>query len=185
MKRTRFTAACFAAATIMMSAASCQAFEYTLSVDQIAANPLTAYQTVYLGMPRADFDENFVVLPDWKFIDSSHTCEELAERSTGTGPNDVTEGIRIITADASPTGKVLAFDNYFKTKDKKIAKTIYTRLVATIYSNMENFPQSQRDTAVTWVENDVTIVVSYTGQKDEQGYYTVTIHRYNNRVLNE
>lgn len=185
MKRIRYAVCCLLAAIVMIPAAVSRAFEYTLSVDQIAADPLTAYQTVYLGMPRADFDANFTVLPDWKFLDSSQDCEEIAERSTGSGSSDVTEGIRVVTANASPTGKVLAFDNYFKTKDKKIAKSIYTRLVATIYSNMENFPQSQRDAVVVWVENDVTIVVSYTGRKDAQGYYTVTIHRYNNRVLHE
>lgn len=30
--------------------ASAGAFDYNQSVDEIAANPLTAYQTVYLGM---------------------------------------------------------------------------------------------------------------------------------------
>ncbi len=186
MKRMRYYAAGFLIAAILgLPAVSCRAFDYTLSVDQIAAQPLTAYQTVYLGMPRVDFDANFSILPDWKFLDSAHDCEEIAERSTGSGSQAVTEGIRVITANASPTGKVLAFDNYFKTKDKKIAQSIYTRLVATIYANMENFPQSQQKTAMVWVENDVTIVVSWTPQKDDQGYYTVTIHRYNNRVLQE
>lgn len=185
MKRMQYAAGFLLAAILGLPAVSCRAFDYTLSVDQIAAQPLTAYQTVYLGMPRADFDENFMVLPDWKFLDSSHDCEEVAERSTGNGSQDVTEGIRVITANASPTGKVLAFDNYFKTKDKKIAQSIYTRLVATIYANMDNFPQSRQKTAMVWVENDVTVVVSWTTQKDDQGYYTVTIHRYNNRVLQE
>ncbi len=185
MKRMRYAAGFLIAAILGLPAVSCRAFDYTLSVDQIAAQPLTAYQTVYLGMPRADFDANFRILPDWKFLASTHDCEEMAERSTRSGSQEVTEGIRVITANASPTGKVLAFDNYFKTKDKKIAQSIYTRLVATIYANMENFPQSQQKTAMVWVENDVTIVVSWTPQKDDQGYYTVTIHRYNNRVLQE
>ena len=71
----------------------------------------------------------------------------------------------------------------FKTADKKTAKDIYTRLMATIYSNMENFPQRQSSSSVTWVQNDVTIVVSYTEQKDEDGQYVVLIRRYNNHVL--
>lgn len=34
-------------------------FDYLKSVDEVAENPLTAYNTVYLGMPRADFGGNF------------------------------------------------------------------------------------------------------------------------------
>lgn len=185
MKSLRYAVCGAAAVLTIMSAASGQAFDYKLSVDQIAADPLTAYQTVYLGMPRADFDENFITLPDWKFMETADVHEEVAERSTGSEYSDVTEGIRILSANTAPDGKVLAFDNYFKTKDKKIAQSIYTRLVATIYANMENFPQSQQKTTMVWVENDVTVVVSWMPQKDTQGYYTVTIHRYNNRVLHE
>ncbi len=184
MKSVRYAICCVFAA-IALVPISGLAFDYKLSVDQIAADPLTAYQTVYLGMPRADFDENFIVLPDWKFVDTSDVHEEIAERSTGTGNDDVTEGIRIVSANTAPDGKVLAFDNYFKTKNKRIAKSIYTRLIATIYANMENFPQSQQHMQMTWVQNDVTIVVSYGEQKDAQGYYAVTIHRYNNRELHE
>lgn len=56
--------------------ASAGAFDYNQSVDEIAANPLTAYQTVYLGMPRADFDGNFSVLSDWTFYGSTVSFTE-------------------------------------------------------------------------------------------------------------
>lgn len=169
-----------AAAMPFISQAS---FSYTQSVDEIANNPLVAYQTVYLGMPRSDFDINFSILPDWTFYGNTATTEEWAERSTGDGVNDVTESIKITTANSTKNGRVLAFENSFATKNKTIAKDIYNRLVATIYSNMENFPHRQQGQAVTWVENDVTIVVSYDGKKDEKGLYKVCIRRYNNRVL--
>lgn len=117
--------------------ASAGAFDYNQSVDEIAANPLTAYQTVYLGMPRADFDGNFSVLSDWTFYGSTVSFTEKAERTSVVKNVSVTEGIEIFSADTSAKGRVLAFDNYFKTKDKATAKSIYTRLVATIYSNME------------------------------------------------
>lgn len=184
IKRLRYAVCCVFTALSLVPISGL-AFDYKLSVDQIAADPLTAYQTVYLGMPRADFDENFIGLPDWKFVDCEDIHEERAERSTGNGHDDVTEGIRIVSANTAPDGKVLAFDNYFKTKSKGIAKSIYTRLIATIYANMENFPQSRQRRQMTWVQNDVTIVVSHAEQKDAQGYYTVTIHRYNNRALQE
>ena len=62
--------------------ASAGAFDYNQSVDEIAANPLTAYQTVYLGMPRADFDGNFSVLSDWTFYGSTVSFTEKAERTS-------------------------------------------------------------------------------------------------------
>ncbi|WP_289002267.1 hypothetical protein [uncultured Megasphaera sp.] len=48
---------------------------------------------------------------------------------------------------------------------------------------MEDFPYSQSDDEITWVQNDVTIVTSFNGRKDADGYYTVTLRRYNNHVL--
>ncbi len=161
------------------------AFDYNTSIDEISASPLTAYDTVYLGMPRRDFAANFSVLPDWTYSGSATSYQEQAERTGTFGRVTVTEGIVIFTANPSDTGKVLAFDNYFKTKDKKTAKEMYTRLVATVYSNMENFPVQQRRHAVTWQEGDVTIVVSSTRTADADGFYTVTIRRYNNQVLHE
>lgn len=62
--------------------ASAGAFDYNQSVDEIAESPLTAYQTVYLGMPRADFDANFSILPDWTFYGSSVSFTERAERTS-------------------------------------------------------------------------------------------------------
>ena len=144
------------------------AFDYNQSVDEIAESPLTAYQTVYLGMPRADFDANFSILPDWTFYGSTVSF---------------TEGIEIFSADTSAKGKVLAFDNYFKTTDKATAKSIYSRLVATIYSNMENFPVKQSDKEVEWTQDDVSITVAFDGQKDAKGQYIVYIRRYNNKIL--
>lgn len=64
--------------------ASAGAFDYNQSVDEIAESPLTAYQTVYLGMPRADFDANFSILPDWTFYGSSVSFTERAERTSRT-----------------------------------------------------------------------------------------------------
>lgn len=160
------------------------AFDYNQSVDEIAESPLTAYQTVYLGMPRADFDANFAILPDWKFFGSTVSFTEHAERTSVVNNISVTEGIEIFSADTSAKGRVLAFDNYFKTKDKKTAQSIYTRLVATIYSNMENFPARQTSKEVEWVQNDVSITVAFDGQKDNDGNYIVYIRRYNNKVLN-
>lgn len=186
MKRTYryiLTALTAIVMTLEMGMTAFASFDYNKSVDEIAASPLTAYNTVYLGMPRADFGANFALLPDWKFYGSSISYQERAERSTVKNSIPVTEGIQIFTANPSASGKVLAFDSYFKTADKKTAKDIYTRLMATIYSNMENFPQRQSSSSVTWVQNDVTIAVSYTEQKDEDGQYVVLIRRYNNHVL--
>jgi len=106
--------------------ASAGAFDYNQSVDEIAESPLTAYQTVYLGMPRADFDANFSILPDWTFYGSSVSFTERAERTSVVKNVSVTEGIEIFSADTSAKGKVLAFDNYFKTTDKATAKSIYS-----------------------------------------------------------
>ena len=107
--------------------ASAGAFDYNQSVDEIAESPLTAYQTVYLGMPRADFDANFSILQDWTFYGSSVSFTERAERTSVVKNVSVTEGIEIFSADTSAKGKVLAFDNYFKTTDKATAKSIYSR----------------------------------------------------------
>ena len=60
---------------------------------------------------------------------------------------------------------------------------MYARLSATIYSNMENFPASQSSKEIRWIQNDVTIVTWIDDKKDADGYYTVTIRRYNNQVL--
>lgn len=174
---------CTLAAAVLPVFTTAFAFDYNTSVDEIAADPLTAYQTVYLGMPRADFDGNFSILPDWKFHGSESSYQEWAERKTTSDGVTVIEGIEIFSASPSPVGKVIAFDSYFKTADKNTAKGIYTRLVATVYANMENFPESQQGNTVIWVQNDVTIVVSYDGKKDADGMYIVRIHRYNNHVL--
>ena len=162
--------------------ASAGAFDYNQSVDEIAESPLTAYQTVYLGM-RADFDANFSILPDWTFYGSSVSFTERAERTSVVKNVSVTEGIEIFSADTSAKGKVLAFDNYFKTTDKATAKSIYSRLVATIYSNMENFPVKQTSKEVEWTQDDVSITVAFDGQKDSDGNYIVYIRRYNNKIL--
>ncbi len=155
--------------------ASAGAFDYNQSVDEIAESPLTAYQTVYLGMPRADFDANFSILPDWTFYGSSVSFTERAERTSVVKNVSVTEGIEIFSADTSAKGKVLAFDNYFKTTDKATAKSIY--------SNMENFPVKQTSKEVEWTQDDVSITVAFDGQKDSDGNYIVYIRRYNNKIL--
>ncbi|MCH4178705.1 MAG: hypothetical protein LKF47_02395 [Megasphaera sp.] len=173
------------AAVLGLSACPAAAFDYTLSVDEISGSSLTAYDTVYLGMPRGDFDANFSVLTDWKFYGNTTDTIEKAERSVTDENGTVTEGILIATDTPAADAKVLAFDNYFKTGNRKIAKAIYTRLVATVYSNMESFPASQNGTAVTWIQDDVTIVCYYDGKKDSDGNYIVYIRRYNNHRLNE
>lgn len=174
-----------ALAVVTMTACPVSAFDYNMSVDEISASPLTAYNTVYLGMPRSDFDANFSVLPDWTFYGNTTERGERAERSVTNKNVTVTEGIRIYTEDATANAKVLSFDNYFTTADKGVAKAIYTRLSATVYSMMESFPASQTGTAITWVQDDVTIVCHFDGRKDANGNYTVYIRRYNNHVLNE
>lgn len=172
-----------ALAALVLSASPACAFDYNLSVDEISASPLTAYNTVYLGMPRSDFDANFSVLYDWTFYGNTTEHTEKAERSVTTNGITVTEGISIFTTGADSDAKVLSFDNYFKTTDKRTAKDISTRLVATVYSNMESFPFDQNSTSITWVQDDVTIVCYYDGKKDADGNYTVYIRRYNNDLL--
>lgn len=172
-----------ALAAVVLSASPAGAFDYNLSVDEISASPLTAYNTVYLGMPRSDFDANFSVLSDWTFYGNTMEKTERAERSVTVKGITVTEGVGILTAGTTGDAKVLAFDNYFKTTDKRTAKAISTRLVATVYSNMESFPASQNSTAVTWVQDDVTIVCYYDGKKEADGTYRVYIRRYNNNRL--
>ncbi len=39
--------------------ATAGAFDYNLSIDEISESPLTAYNTIYLGMPKKDFALNF------------------------------------------------------------------------------------------------------------------------------
>lgn len=179
-KRAAATAAISAGMAVQLAGAA--SFDYMKSADEVAENPLTAYSTVYLGMPRADFGANFSVLPDWTYSsDASYT--EKAERTTTNGGITVTEGLTVLAEGSAPNARVLAFDNYFMTKDKNTAKEMYSRLVSTVYANMESFPASQRGEKVTWVQGDVTVVVSFSGTKDKNGLYTVLLRRYNNRVL--
>lgn len=167
------------------SLAGAASFDYMKSVDEVAEDPLTAYSTVYLGMPRADFGRNFSVLPDWTYTGDSSSYEEQAERTTQDGNVTVTEGLSILAASTDPKAKVLAFDNYFITNNKTVARDICKRLASTVYANMENFPIEQTDQKVIWVQNDVTIVVSYDGKKDKDGNYIVHLRRFNNHVLSE
>ena len=51
-------------ATAMCIPAGSMAFDYNLSTDEISEHPLSAYNTVYLGMPKKDFALNFSILPD-------------------------------------------------------------------------------------------------------------------------
>ena len=161
------------------------AFDYDQSVDEISLSPTTAYDTVYLGMPRADFEANFSALPGWTFYGSTTSKLERAERSVTRDGVTVQEGLVILTADTSADSRVLAFDNYFRTADKKTARDIYRRLRASIYSAMDDFPVRQSGRMTTWVRGDVTIVVFSKAEKDKDGMYTVVIRRYNNHVLKE
>lgn len=176
--------------TAVTSALVCQlagaaSFDYLKSVDEVAESPLTAYNTIYLGMPRADFGGNFALLPDWKYTGNTTSYEEKAERTTTNDGVTVTEGIAVLAASPAPNAKVLAFDNYFVTKDKNAAKEMYSRLVSTVYANMGSFPIAQSDKKISWVQNDVTVVVSFDGQKDKDGNYTVLLRRFNNHVLSD
>lgn len=180
MQWKHYAAAAVLALSLVPAAAG--AFDYNMSVDEVSEHPLTAYNTVYLAMPKADFARNFAVLPDWTFYASDGTSEK-AERTTTDGKATIIEGLSITTANGTTQGKTIAFENYFKSNDRKIARKMYDRLAATIYSNMEDFPYSQSDDEITWVQNDVTIVTSFNGRKDADGYYTVTLRRYNNHVL--
>lgn len=171
-------------AAAMYIPAGVLAFDYNLSIDEISEHPLTAYNTVYLGMPKKDFALNFSILPDWTFYGSDGTTEK-AERSVTQDGVTVIEGLSIETADGSPAGRVLAFENYFRTTNRKTARDMYARLSATIYSNMEDFPASQNSKEIRWIQNDVTIVTRLDDKKDGEGYYTVLIRRYNNHVLSE
>lgn len=180
MKWKQSLVAAILAVSLLPSAAA--AFDYNLSIDEISEHPLTAYNTVYLGMPKGDFSLNFSVLPDWTFYASDGPAER-AERSVTTDGITVIEGLSIETSDGTPMGRTLAFTNYFKTKNRKVAKDMYSRLAATIYSNMEDFPASQSGNEIRWIENDITIVTRIDDRKDADGYYRVFIRRYNNRVL--
>ena len=100
-------------AAAMYIPAGALAFDYNLSIDEISEHPLTAYNTVYLGMPKKDFALNFSILPDWTFYGSDGTTEK-AERSVTQDGVTVIEGLSIETADGSPAGRGLAFENYFR-----------------------------------------------------------------------
>lgn len=182
-KRIALTAGLWTILAAGMSGAA--NFDYMKSVDEVAEDPLTAYHTVYLGMPRADFTGNFSILKDWTYTGDGASYQEKAERTTTTGGVTVTEGLSILAASTEPTGKVLAFDNYFLTKDKKTAKDMYSRLVSTVYANMESFPSEQGSSKVVWIHNDITVVVSFTGKTDVNGNYVVLLRRFNNHVLSE
>lgn len=161
------------------------AFDYNQAVDEISLSPTTAYDTVYLGMPRADFDANFSTVPGWTFYGSTTSKLERAERSVTNDGETVQEGIVILTSSAAADSKVLAFDNYFRTTDKKIAKDIYKRLCASMYAAIDDFPAKQSHLMTTWVHGDVTIVVFAKDEKDKDGMYAVVVRRYNNHVLRE
>lgn len=182
-KRMALTAGIWTMIAAGMSGAA--NFDYMKSVDEVAEDPLTAYQTVYLGMPRADFTGNFSILKDWTYTGDGASYQEKAERTTTDGSVTVTEGLAILTASTEPTGKVLAFDNYFLTKDKNTAKAMYSRLVSTVYANMESFPSEQSGDKVVWIHNDITVVVSFTGKTNVKGNYVVLLRRFNNHVLSE
>ena len=77
------------------------------------------------------------------------------------------------------------FENYFKCPNKRMAREMYARLSGTIYASMENFPSYQSDKEIRWIEGDVTIVTYIDERKDDAGYYTVVIRRYNNTVMNQ
>ena len=79
----------------------------------------------------------------------------------------------------------MAFENYFKCPNKRMAREMYARLSGTIYASMENFPSYQSDKEIRWIEGDVTIVTYIDERKDDAGYYTVVIRRYNNTVMNQ
>ena len=134
-------------------------------------------------MPRGDFDLNFSVLPDWTFNGNETDKTESATRTVTQDKVTVTEGISIYSEGVGKKSRVLSFMNYFQTSDKRTAKSIYDRLAATIYSNMEDFPVYQTGKKISWTQNDVTIVVAFSDKKDAGGYYYATIYRYNNAVL--
>ena len=92
-------------AAAMCIPAGSMAFDYNLSIDEISEHPLTAYNTVYLGMPKKDFALNFSILPDWTFYGSDGTTEK-AERSVTQNGITVIEGLSITTADGSPRGNL-------------------------------------------------------------------------------
>jgi len=163
---------------------SCAAFDYNKAVDEIAADPLTSYNTVYLGMPKSDFDLDFSMLPDWSFYKNEMGVNEKAERETKIDGTTLLEGIKITTAIPAGSAKVIAFDCYFKTDSKKIAKEIYDRAVSTVWSGVEDMPVAQASDFVFWKQKDISIVVSYRYEKDEN-QYVITIRRFNNRILNQ
>ncbi|WP_101912073.1 hypothetical protein [Megasphaera vaginalis (ex Bordigoni et al. 2020)] len=169
--------------TIFSGMQSFAAFDYNQSVDEAAIDPLTAYHTLYLGMPRSDFSANFSVLSDWTFYSRPEALTEWAERSTVANDVKVTEGVSVYTETTAAKARVLAFENYFKTDKKKVAQAIYSRIIATIYAGVEDFPESQSGNQMTWVQKDITIVVSFDGKKADDGQYIVRIRRYNNSVL--
>ena len=183
MKRI-FCALAFACC-LVLSPMTASAFDYDQSVDEISLSPTTAYDTVYLGMSRADFDANFSALPGWTFYGNTTSKLERAERSVTRDGVTVQEGLVILTDDTAADSKVLAFDNYFRTADKKTARDIYRRLRASIYAAMDDFPVRQNGRMTTWVRGDVTIVVFAKAEKDKDGMYAVVIRRYNNHVLKE
>ena len=183
MKRI-FCALAFACCLVLGSMTA-SAFDYDQSVDEISLSPTTAYDTVYLGMSRADFDANFSALPGWTFYGNTTSRLERAERSVTRDGVTVQEGLVILTDDTAADSKVLAFDNYFRTADKKTARDIYRRLRASIYAAMDDFPVRQSSRMTTWVRGDVTIVVFAKAEKDKDGMYAVVIRRYNNHVLKE
>lgn len=170
--------------TSLFLPATIGAFDYNKSIDEISESPLTAYNTIYLGMPKKDFAANFSVLPDWTFYGSDGVFEK-AERKGDFDGVTVIEGLDIYTANGAPDGRVIAFENYFKCPDKKMARHMYARLSGTVYSFMENFPAYQSSKEIRWIQGDVTIVTYIDERKDDDGYYTVAIRRYNNTVMNQ
>lgn len=154
------------------------AFDVNQAVDEISMDPLTAY-TVYLGMPKSDFGLNFSVLKDWTYTPGS--TKEKAERSTMINNKTVTEGLDVLSENANKASRIIEFNDYFLTADKGIAKNLYKRTVSTIWMTME-MPLKQSDDDVTWIKNDVTIVVSMRYDKNER-VYRVNVRRFNNRVL--
>jgi hypothetical protein len=170
--------------TLGMLTCSFAAFDCHKAVDEIATDPLTAYSTVYLGMPRGDFDADFSVLPDWVFYKNNNNVNEKVERKGIVNGVNIVEGLAITSVDATATSKVIAFDNYFKTGDKKTAWSIYKRIMSTVWSGMEDMPIAQDNDHVAWKVRDITVVVSIQYNRDES-QYVIIIRRYNNVLLDK
>jgi len=150
-------------------------FDYNQAADEVTMEPMTAY-TVYLAMPKTDFGGNFSILPDWKYYKGQGDSEKAEREYTRDGVY-MLEGLEIKAPVKSWGQRVVEFDNYFKTNDKKIARSMYQRMLQTLWAGMDE-PVVQKEDYAQWSQDNFAMALQLSYDKTA-GQYLILLRRYN------